>query len=428
MERRKFLSQTGKLAALAWIGRVPTEVLCQEVSGGHQRRVWLRLLLEMVEQDVRAGRELSEQKRFLAGLTGVRHIYLDEERRDLILEGPAEDRWQIQADGSVLGETTGQPLLQLDDFAVAWRNTVTGALPPSVSLEHRRESVERIQQIIRGTPHPTTAAARAEFTQKLQQAWGPQDAVTGGVPTNTRFNQVMVEADWEMKRISLGLVDPGVEGLPTYIDLEFRDLRRRVLSEGVAARKPDGGSRFWFFPAYAEFTRTEKFDAVEVPGDPVQLLTESHFRNLAQGRQITQEPSPAAMEFVAAFTRQFSALSLKNPLFADLRNLFDWVAVSRVIHMMETPRRLGWDLGFLRQGFPVSELNVPGTKPGQIALRHAEVKTKQGLASLAFPARGGVSMDVRPMPHLARAQHHKQLERRAQNTIVRPPAPGRFWT
>lgn len=426
VDRRNFLALGASWAAGLGVGIFDSRLVAQE-SPPRLRRVWLRLLLNQVEEDLRAGKKLTDQARYLAGLTGVKYLYLDEEHGDLILEGPAEDKWQTRQDGIVVGEKTGQPRLQLDDLAVAWRNANSRNPPPSVSLEHRQESIQRVQEIIRGTPQPTTAAARADFNRRLQEAWGPQDAVTGGVPTNTRFNKVMVDADWEMKRLSLGLSDPEIEKFPTYIDLEFQDLRRRVLAEGVNARKPDGGSRFWFFPAYTEFAHSEKRDAIEIPGDPVQLLTESHFRNIAQARQIALEPSAAAKEFVGAFTKNYTALAQKNPLFADLRNLFDWVAVVRLILMLDAPQRIGWDLAFLGQRYPIAELQVPGTMPGQVALRHAEVKIAQGLVSLVFPARGGVSIDLERSLRADHFRYDPRLQARARKVSVDRPTDPKFW-
>jgi hypothetical protein len=386
------------------------------------------LLLELVEADIRAGRKTTEQQQYLAGLTGVRFVYLDERNKDVILEGPAEDTWVVRPDGMVVGEQTGRPLLQLDDFAVAWRNTVGNHPAPSVSLDPRRESIRRIQEVIRSTPQPTTADARADYTRRLEQAWGPQDAVTGGLPANTRFNMVMVNADWEMKRISLGLSDTGIEKFPTYVDLEFEDWRRRVLAEGIRARRPEGGSRFWFYPGYTEFEHSEKLDAFEIPGDAVQLLTESHFRDIAQGaRQVTPEPSPTAKEFVRGFTQLYGELAQRNPLFSDLRNLFDWVAVSRLIQKIDAPRRIGWDLGFLARGYSVADIGVPAVMPGQVALRHAEVRTAAGLASLVLPARGGVCIDVRPALCGSRSARRADLRDRAQWARATRPDDHRFW-
>lgn len=426
--RRQFIKSVrdATIAATAF-GQFCGRLLAQEPELP-MRRVWLKRLVDLVEADSRTGKQLTEPQRYFAGLTGVRFLYLDEQNKDIIFEGPAEDEWSTLDGGIVVGKSSGRPLLQLSDFVVAWRNTVGNKPPPSVSLEHRVESIQRIQEVIRNTPQPKTAAARDDYTRRLQEVWGPQDAVTGGVPTNTRFNKVMVDADWEMKRISLGLSDTGIDKFPTYIDLEFDDWRRRVESEGIRTRRPEGGSRFWFYPAYREFEHTEKLDAIEIPSDPVQLLTESHFRDLAQGRQVQQEPSETAKQFVKGFTQRYAELAAKNPLYGDLRNLFDWVAVARLMQKIDAPRRIGWDLGYLVRGYALPEITVSATMAGQIALRHADVKTAQGLASLVLPARGGVSINVNPRLYRARAIGHTHLEQRLRVASSRIPPGSRFWS
>jgi hypothetical protein len=392
--RRQLIRQAGY--AVAGLAAAPFASAVPQDNAAPTRRIWLRLLTELVEADVRAGKKITEEQRFLGGLTSIKFVYLDERNKDVILEGPAEDKWVSRDDAIVIGERTGRPLLQLDDFAIAWRNTIEKKGAPEVSLDPRRESTQRIQEAIRSTKQPSTERERADYTQKLRDVWGPQDAVTRGVPTNSRFNKIMVDADWEMKRISLGLSDTGIDGFPNYADIEFDAWRRRVLAEGIQARRPEGGSRFWFYPAYSEFEHSEKLDAVEIPGNAVQLLTESHFRNLAGGGlQVKDKPSETAKEFVGGFTRLYPELAKRNPLFADLHNLFDWVAVSRLLQSIDAPRRIGWDLGFLARGFPVNKIDVPPTMPGQVSVLHAEVKLAKGLATLVMPARSRISMEVR---------------------------------
>ena len=154
----------------------------------------------------------------------------------------------------------------------------------------------------------------------------------------------MVDADWEMKRISLGLSDTGIEKFPTYIDLEFENWRRRVLAEGIRTRRPEGGSRFWFYPAYTEFEHSEKLDAIEIPSDAVQLLTESHFATwLRAGRLLRSHRRPRGS--LCASLRALWEPWHRKPLFSDLRNLFDWVAVARLIQKIDAPPRNRLGLG-----------------------------------------------------------------------------------
>ena len=385
------------------------------------RRIWLRRLFELVQDNLRAGVPITEQQRHLAGLTRVQYLYVDEQQGDLILEGPAEDRWESRQDGIALGKVSGQPLLELDDFAVAWRNAAEGARPPSVSLDVRPEARQRVAQVIRRAGHPASAAARRRLQQQLQQAWGEQDAISGGVPQDTRFHKVMVDADWQMKRISLGLLKTALQ-MAAYVDLEFRDLERRVRSAGARARKPPGGSRFWFYPAYSEFARSDDSGAVEIPDQAVGLLTESHFLTLGQNPRALPNPSPAARQFAEAFSANYSAIANDQPIYAYLRNLFDWVAIARIIQLLGIPGRIGWDLGFVRSGFPVQRVPTPRTMPGLVAVRHGQIQTPQGIADLVFPARGGVAMDLAKHFELDRWRLDPGLRRRHQAVLAARPA------
>ena len=422
-------------AGAAWVagstmlaGGTPSRARAAQDEPLRTRRLWLRLLLEQVEKDARAGRGLTDEERYLVGLTRVKFLYVDEERRDLVLEGPAEDKWEVRPDGMAVGAASKQPLLQLDDFAVAWRNANDGSPPPSMSLESRQESVDRAQQYIRTTARPKTAPERAEYTRGMRQAWGPQDVVTAGVPQNTRFNKVMSDADWEMKRLSLGLGEPSIKEIPAYVDLEFDDLRRRVRADGVNAKKPDGRSRFWFFPADVEFLQSEKRDAVAIPEHPVQLLTETRYRTITQELGAAQEPTPAAKGFVDALTKHYATLAAANPLYAELRNLFDWVAIARLIKLLDVPRRTGLDLRYLlRGGYTVRELDVPTTMPGQVVVRHAEIQTAQGVAAVLFPARGGVTIDAERLLRSHQFRIAAELADRNGRALAAGPAPARFW-
>ncbi len=428
IRRRTFLRTLRYAASAAVVlgarGRVPAQEPAPRL-----RRVWLRLLLDQVAERVRAGQRPTEEERYLAGLTGVRYLYVDAEQGDVILEGPADRAWRVRAaDGMVLGAESRRPLLQLDDLAVAYRNARDSSPPPSVSLEPRPESQQRVQEALRAAGHPATERARDKLADDLREAWGPQDVATGGVPVRTRFNRVMADADWEMKRISLGESDPGVEGIVPYADREFDAWRRRVVASGAAMRHPAAGSRFWFYPAYAEFERSETGDAVAIPGDAVQLLTESHFRTIAEPRQVMPEPTPAAREFARAFTENYAAVADAQPLYADLRNLFDWVAVVRLLRLLDAARRTGWDFAFLERGYPVADVPVERTKPGLITLKHGTAKTPRGQYDLVFPAWGGVAIDVDQAVRPERLRVSLPLgSLAARARAARPTRAGAWW-
>jgi hypothetical protein len=371
--------------------------------------LWLRLLEQSVREQLDAGQPLSETQRFLAGLTRVQFLYLDTKNQDCILEGPAEDRWQVAADGSAIGAQTSQPLLQLDDWVIALRNELSRGPAPSISLDPRAESLQAIREQLRGARTPRTDAERDALADRLQAAWGEQDAVSGGVPHNSRFNRVMVHADWEMKRISLGLRETRVPEFKPYIELEFDEYRRRAARDPQSARPPMG-SRFWFYPAYDALERTSGLDAVAIPANGVQLLTESYFRNQIEGRQAVDAPTTAATRFAAQFSTHYDAIAANHAIYSELRNLFDLVVVARLFTLIEVARRIQWNMDFWLTRYRAASIDVPRTMPGLVALRHGEVRSQQSRFAVVFPAWGGVSVDRRAVPDAACWRRSARLE------------------
>ena len=95
---------------------------------------------------------LTDEMRHLAGLLRVRYVFYYPESKDIVLAGPAEG-WVPDASGRVVGITSGRPVLQLQDLAVALR-----AFPPSgkatpmigCSIDPTQEGLAAMQQFVRG--------------------------------------------------------------------------------------------------------------------------------------------------------------------------------------------------------------------------------------------------------------------------------------
>ena len=69
--------------------------------------------------------------RFLAGLQRVRYVFAYPDAKDIVLAGEAEG-WLVNDAGEVVGQTSGQPVVQLDDLMIALRTApVAGPGPGS---------------------------------------------------------------------------------------------------------------------------------------------------------------------------------------------------------------------------------------------------------------------------------------------------------
>jgi len=108
---------------------------CSREAAGQLRRAWLAAMvpadgqmarasslrkvslrrLEAAIADCRAlNKPLPLEMRFLAGLQRVRYVLAYPEAQDVVLAGEAGP-WLVNDAGEVIGQATGQPVLQLDD-------------------------------------------------------------------------------------------------------------------------------------------------------------------------------------------------------------------------------------------------------------------------------------------------------------------------
>ena len=139
----------------------------------------------------------TDEMRFLAGLLRVRYVFCYPKTGDIVIAGPAEG-WVTNAVGRVVGITSGRPVVQLQDLAVALR-----AFPPDgpatqmvgCSIDPTQEGLAEMQRFLYQVGSRATPAQTRFIVNGLRASLGLQDVSVNGVPPNTHFAQVMVEAD-----------------------------------------------------------------------------------------------------------------------------------------------------------------------------------------------------------------------------------------
>ena len=143
--------------------------------------------------------------RYLAGLWRIRYVFYYPESKDIVLAGPAEG-WVSDPAGRVVGITRGRPVVQLQDLVVALR-----AFPPSgdktaligCSIDPTHEGLAALQKFLRtNRPNPRDPEP---FVELLRNSLGGELVSINGVSPKSHFAQVMVEADYRMKLIGIGL-------------------------------------------------------------------------------------------------------------------------------------------------------------------------------------------------------------------------------
>ena len=232
------------------------------------RKISLNRLEKAIEAHIATGRKMpTDEMRYLAGLTRVQHVFFYPETNDIVIAGPAEG-WFNDLSGRVLGIPTGRPIVELQDLVVALR-----AYPPrgngprmiGCSIDATPEGLKRMQQFLSSIG---TAAdpSNPDYTQfivdGLRTNLGLQKVRIDGVPPDTHFAQVMVEADYRMKLIGIGLETPPVK-ITSYVDrAEPGQISRNAMQ------------RWWFVPDYKCVRVSDDELAMELVGNGVKLLGE----------------------------------------------------------------------------------------------------------------------------------------------------------
>ncbi|MEE2640587.1 MAG: DUF1598 domain-containing protein, partial [Planctomycetota bacterium] len=180
------------------------DLLRKQVRPGNQdlrqftemRMVSLKGLEKAVEKYMKDGKPgLPEEVRFLAGLQRIEYVFLRPEQNDIVIAGPAEG-WKVDDYGRLVGETTGRPVMHLDDLVVALRtvhNARQGA-GISVSIDPTVEGRKAFDAVMR-----KQRRFGNDLLPRLEQAMGNQVISLTGIPEDSHYARVLVAADFKMK-------------------------------------------------------------------------------------------------------------------------------------------------------------------------------------------------------------------------------------
>jgi hypothetical protein len=155
---------------------------------------------------------LSDEMRYLAGLQRVRYVFYYPDSKDIVLAGPAEG-WVPDLSGRIVGLTSGRPVVQLQDVVVALRAFPSGGKATPVigcSIDPTREGEVAMRQFQRSVhlSGPPSEEQIQMIAGGIRNSLGYHVVTVNGVAPKTHFAQVLVEADYRMKLIGIGLEKP----------------------------------------------------------------------------------------------------------------------------------------------------------------------------------------------------------------------------
>ena len=337
--------------------------------------------LNRLEAAIR-GREgvASGEMRYLAGLLRLRYVFLYPESGDIVVAGEAEG-WITNPAGRVIGITSQRPVLQLQDLVVALR-----AFPPDgggtqvigCSIDPTEEGLAAMQHFLRSIGSRATPGDTRYIVDGLRTSLGLQTVSIDGVSPKTHFAQVMVEADYRMKLIGIGLERPPVR-LVSFVD-----------RANPAAVSRNALQRWFFTPDYQCVRVSDDAQAMQLLGDGVKLIGENELVTADGQRRAAAGGNAASRAFVTGFTKKYSALAERSPVYAELRNLIDMAVAAAFIQQEDYYGKTDWRMELFgdENAFAVETYNVPNTVATAV---NAVWKGRR----LMTPIGGGVSVQPR---------------------------------
>jgi hypothetical protein len=317
------------------------------------RMVSLVRLEKQIQLGLAAGRQPDEAMQMLAGLRRIRYVFVYPDSGDLVLAGPAGD-WTFGPEGRVLAADSGEPVVRLEDLVVVLRHMLSGAKSEfGCLIKPRQEALARAQDFLQQWSHRAVRAeGRKAWLEQFRSQVGKQDIEVYGLDPRTRAARILVEADYRMKLVGMGL-EEGVPGVTSYLNL---------IQLGPGEKPPAMGVlRWWFTLNYDAVLAAKDRLAFEVRGQGVKVESENEHLTARGERVHTGESEPLNRKFAESFTAHFDALSRKYPIYAELRNVCDLALAAALLREERLPERIGWHLTCFGDpaGYPVELSEAP---------------------------------------------------------------------
>jgi hypothetical protein len=379
------------------------------------RYVSLPRLEREIARRQKAKKPLDPAMLTLAGLQRVQYVFVYPESGDIVLAGPAGG-WFVDESGRILSTDTQQPVVRLDDLLVLLRRRAEGADSFfGCSINPRQDALAKTQAFLASSSQtPLQPGQRKSWLRDIRETVGKQDIEIFGVDPASRVAAVLVEADYHMKLIGMGLED-GVDGVDSFLDsVKLASQRDGAVPPAMSVL------RWWFALNYDAIHASLNGEAFELVGQGVRVLSENEML-AEQGRRVhTGQSDPLNSQFAESFTAHFAELAAKYPIYGELRNIFDLSMAVALIQSNGLAERVEWPPGLFANA---EQLRLPnGAVPRQVetVINHRVMNRTQIVAGVS----GGVM--VAPSDFL-RAEHSVKNGALKQQSSAVPREVASVW-
>lgn len=309
------------------------------------RKVSLNRLEDACRKAIEAGNPIPVECQYFAGITQIHYLFASPETGDLIIAGPAEGFAPLQ-DGRVVGVETGRPVLTLDDLLAMLRiKNLRQTL--GCSFDPEPDRLARCQAWNKANNAPASAAvARQRFFQ-IAKILGNWNVSVFGLPDSSHAAVTTVEADYQLKRVALGIDRPRIRGFRSHLDM--------------AGRNEQTFCRWWLAPRYEVIERSEDGNAFHLAGPRLQLMSQNELVDAQGNRSDAAFKQVSVEKYTQLFNKHIEELCKQLSSFAAIQNLFDLAVISALIQSEQLTNRVGWqpDLFMDEEKLKLSKFYVP---------------------------------------------------------------------
>ncbi|MGB1927381.1 MAG: DUF1598 domain-containing protein, partial [Rubripirellula sp.] len=362
------------------------------------RKVSLNRLEAAIQEQRKAGTELSDDLKALAGLTAVQYVFFYPETKDVVIAGPAEGFFADQTE-RLVGMDSGQPTLLLEDLVTALRAYAPNSKPTSVisvSIDPTAEGLAQMNRFIQQSRRVARPSDAARIARGIKQNLGLQTVTFKGIPNSTHFARVLVEADYRMKLVGIGL-----ERLPVNV----KSYVERANPSAIAANAME---RWYFQPNYDGIAVSEDGAAMRIKERGVQLVGANE-RVVGGQRSASGRVNRASQAFCREFTEKFNEIEKRVRIYAELRQLIDVSIAAAYIQQQDFYGKLEWNMPVLMDESQVSVETY--TAPEQV---ETAVNAIWRGNTLMTPLGGGVHVN----PRLALQSDNIEKDTEGANSMV----------
>jgi len=377
------------------------------------RKVSLNRLEKFVAAQQGQGKALTDEVLSLAGLSRLEYVFYMPDSQDIVIAGPAE-LWHRDVNNRMVGLNSGRATLKLEDLVVALRafapndgatSTIGCSIDPTQEglMRMKRYHSEYGPQISRGLDP-------RQFAMGLKRSLGMQTISIKGVPATTHFAQVLVEADYRMKLIGLGLEDPMIP-LASWV--------KRSNNSGTTS-----SMQRWYFQAdYNSIATNETGTAMRLQGRGVKLSGEKEtVQSDGKRKSVGAGGDRASNEFTKEFTAKFDDLASVIPVFFEMRNLFDISIAAAFIQDRNLYEKSGWNLGIFGDESKFRVNTTVGVTQVETAV-NAVWRDSQ----LVTPIGGGVHIAARKLIDPSTTTVDKEVDERGKVSAPADLSADQWW-